>query len=84
MLKIKETGPSPYAERIRSAISLRGRTRSDVAKAIGMSINGLTRITRGETQSPDADIIRALAIELDVSVAYLMGESDSIERPKHD
>jgi transcriptional regulator with XRE-family HTH domain len=79
MLKIKESGPPPYAERIRSAISFRGRSRSDVAKAIGMSINGLTRITRGETKSPEADIIRALALELNVSGEYLLGLSDVIE-----
>jgi transcriptional regulator with XRE-family HTH domain len=44
-----------------------------------MSINGLTRITRGETKSPEADIIRALALELNVSAEYLLGLSDVIE-----
>lgn len=67
-------------ERIRRAIGYRGRTQKEIAQAIGISPNSLTKIVRGDTVHPSALIIRDLARELEVSPDFLLGLSDDIER----
>ena len=68
-------------QRIKSAIALRGRSQREVAEAIGLSANGLSRITRGVTEDPACSIILNLAQELNVTSDYLLGLSNNIEPP---
>jgi transcriptional regulator with XRE-family HTH domain len=70
---------STIGQRIRSAIALRGRSQRDVASAIGVSANSLSKIVRGDTADPAASIVAALAQELRISADYLLGLTSDIE-----
>ena len=70
---------STTGQRIRSAIALRGRSQREVAAAIGLSANALSRIVRGDTADPASSIITALARELRISADYLLGLTSDIE-----
>ncbi len=66
-------------QRIRQAIGYRGRSQKDIAKAIGISENALTKIVKGATECPSGAVIRSLALELSVSADYLLAIGDEIE-----
>jgi transcriptional regulator with XRE-family HTH domain len=68
------------APRLRAALKHRGRTQKDVAQALRISPNTMTNIMSGKTTDLGANMIYALALELDVSVDFLFGLCDDLER----
>lgn len=74
------TPESSLGSRLLSAIGYRKRTQTEVAKAVGVSLNTISRITRGETLTTNTDLLRSLALELKVSADYLLGLSHEIEK----
>jgi hypothetical protein len=72
--------PYDYSERVKRALGYRNRAVSDASQAIGLSVHGLMPLVNGMVSDPKAGVLRALAVELDVSADYLMGLSDVMER----
>ncbi|ARQ69164.1 helix-turn-helix domain-containing protein [Streptomyces marincola] len=71
--------PSSIGQRIRSARERRGRSQAAIAGLCGITEDYLSRIERG-LKTPSVGVLRALARELTVSVAELLGEQESAAR----
>ncbi len=69
-----------YADRLNAAMGYRSINQSEMAKRIGISNNSMSKLARGETVDPGLLVMRAIAIELDVSMDYLTGLVDTMER----
>lgn len=68
-----------FGDYINMALKYRGMTQKELAEAIGISGNSLSRIIRGDIKDPKARMIRDISIVLDIPVAYLMGQNDTME-----
>ncbi|VTU25260.1 transcriptional repressor DicA [Variovorax sp. PBS-H4] len=71
-------------ERLQSAMDARGVTVSRLAKAVGMSYQGIKKIVDGKTQGMSADNLMATAAFLSVNAEWLRtgaGERDSASAP---
>lgn len=53
-----------------------GLTQSELGRRAGVSSSYVSRIERGEIENVGVETLQALARVLDVSLAYLLGESD--------
>ncbi|MFD8078247.1 helix-turn-helix domain-containing protein [Streptomyces sp. NPDC059718] len=68
------TPPLPIGERIRSARERAGRTQAAVAGLCGIAVDYLSQIERG-IKTPSLPVLKALAAELGVPIAALLGET---------
>lgn len=68
------TPPLPIGERIRSVRERAGRTQAAVAGLCGIAVDYLSQIERG-IKTPSLPVLQALAAELGVPVASLLGET---------
>ena len=68
--------PGNKRERVKDLRMERGLSLSELASRVGCNETTLGRYERGETDRIGDEIVRSLAREFDVSIDYLMGETD--------
>ncbi len=52
---------------------------SELAREVGITRNSMSRIVRGDIESPRAEIVTRIAQHLKVSTDYLLGLKDTME-----
>lgn len=62
-----------FNERLREIMEIRGRTGQDIADAIGMERKTVIRMRNEPNYDPRLSVVEALADELGVQVAWLLG-----------
>ncbi|MGI5897098.1 MAG: helix-turn-helix domain-containing protein [Oscillospiraceae bacterium] len=67
------------SDRLQELQKQSGILKKDIAQAVGLSIMGYYRYERGERE-PSMSTLIALADFFDVSLDYLVGRSDELER----
>ena len=68
--------PGNKRERVKDLRMERGLSLSELASRVGCNETTLGRYERGETDRIGDEIVRSLAREFNVSIDYLMGETD--------
>lgn len=63
--------------RIAAARKLRGYTQTELADKVGVHLQTISKYERA-LQVPDAEVVFAICMALDVSADFLLGLSDSI------
>ena len=70
---------SALGARISAACGMRGVSMSELAREVGITRNSMSRIVRGDIESPRAEIVTRIARHLEVSTDYLLGLKDTME-----
>lgn len=70
------------AKRLKSARKAKGLSQNELAKLAGTDQGHISRIERGE-KGASMDVLTAIVRALDISIAYLLGESISEERAQY-
>lgn len=65
-----------FGEKIRKLRKEKKLSQAELAKVIGMNANHLSRLERG-VGLPSAEILKGLAVALEVSVDYLLSDEDT-------
>jgi transcriptional regulator with XRE-family HTH domain len=73
----EETFPDTLGRRIRAARMRRGVGQAELARAIGVSKNGMNAMEK-DRSNPRADHLRAMARVLRVSADYLLGFTEEM------
>ena len=68
----------PLGNRIAAACGLRNVSMAQLASAIGIASNSMSRIVRGDIISPRAEVVVKMAKHLNVTTDYLLGLSDEM------
>ena len=68
-----------FADRLKTALSLRNMTKAELSRRTGIDKSSLTRYTKGDWEGKQ-DAVYAIAQALDVSEAWLMGYDTDMER----
>lgn len=63
------------AERIQYAMDKRGISQADLARATGIATSNIAYIVNGKVKDPRFDSVVRIARALDVSLAYLAGQT---------
>lgn len=66
--------------RIRRARTRYGMSQAELARRVGISIQGMNLIEAGKTPDPAASRVREIARVLRVSADYLLGLKDDIDK----
>ena len=70
-------------KRIKEARIARDYTLDSLAAAIGLNKSTVSRYERGEIENPKLPVIEAIANELRVNPAWLIGKSSDMTFPQH-
>ena len=70
-----------FEEILKSSLVLKGISQKELALTLGVSVHTVWRWANG-TRTPDMEMLKKIASILEVSVGYLLGESDTLVEPK--
>ena len=68
-----------FNERLREIMEIRGRTGQDIADAIGMERKTVIRMRNEPKYDPRLSVVEALADDLGVPVAWLLGRDHEVK-----
>jgi len=72
------TKRSVLGGRIAAVCGMQGVSMAELARAIGITPNSMSRIVRGEIAEPRVKVLRDVAEHLQVSTDYLLGLRDEM------
>lgn len=71
--------PATFAERLKTALEMKGMTKAELSRLTGISRSSLTRYAKGDWEGKQ-DAVYAIAKALNLSEAWLMGYDAPMDR----